>query len=282
LIDKERRTLLIDEGDNLELSAKAALRAVLNSGHRRGGAITRFIGGQPHRYPTFAPIALASIGFLTSPLMSRSIVIRMTRHDGTTPLRPLDLNDTGDIDTAYRHIMMWVKSATINPDPEMPDEVRGRVADNWRPLIAIADACSPAWGDLARAAAIHFARRHPGENIVVQLLRDIRAVFDERGVDRIYSEVLVKALVAMDDAPWSEWRGVHSNQTPRKLSQGALAGVLGHFEIYSRSIWPRPRAPSAVSKKGYYRHEFERTWRAYCAEGGTPAQASKIKALFGP
>src|SRR5262245_10126388 len=75
LIDRQRCTLLIDEADKLELSAKGVLRAVLNSGHRKGGVRRHLVNGQPCKFSTFAPIALASIGGLTLPLMSRSIVI---------------------------------------------------------------------------------------------------------------------------------------------------------------------------------------------------------------
>src|SRR5262245_18830071 len=77
-IDRERCTLLIDEADNLEVSAKGALRAVLNSGYRKGGSVRRGTGRQRRKYQTFAPIALAAIGVLTLPLMSRSIVVHMT------------------------------------------------------------------------------------------------------------------------------------------------------------------------------------------------------------
>src|SRR5262249_52521215 len=66
------RTLLLDETDNMELGAKATLRAVMNSGHRRGRKVRRGTGQQARAYSTFAPMALASIGSLTLPLMSRS------------------------------------------------------------------------------------------------------------------------------------------------------------------------------------------------------------------
>jgi hypothetical protein len=134
----QRRTLLLDEGDNLELSARAAMRAVLNSGYHRGGGVTRMVGGRRRRFSTFAPIALASIGSLPLPLMSRSIVIRMER---AKPPERFDSGKTEDFDAVYRHIVAWARDADINSDPEMPAEVRGRLADNWRPLIAIADAC---------------------------------------------------------------------------------------------------------------------------------------------
>jgi hypothetical protein len=54
-------TLLIDEADNLGLATSNVLRAVFNAGHRRGGAIKRFIRGWPRKFPVFAPLALAGM-----------------------------------------------------------------------------------------------------------------------------------------------------------------------------------------------------------------------------
>ena len=244
-IDRERCTLLIDEADNLELSAKGALRAVLNSGHRKGGTIRRGTGKQRRKYSTYAPIALASISVLTLPLMSRSIVIHMRRHEGTRSLRRFKSDDTQDLDLTYQHIRMWARDAALNLDPEMPVELRGRTADNWRSLISIADACSEAWGGLAREAAVAFAQAYRDEDIVVILLRDIREIFDARGVDRLSSKALVDALNAMDDAGWSEYRGPHGDQQPRKLTPGELARLLQSFGIRPRTIWPAQVAPTA-------------------------------------
>jgi len=285
IIDRERCTLLIDEADNLELSAKGALRAVLNSGHRKGGTIRRGTGKQRRRYQTFAPIALASIGILTLPLMSRSIVIHMARHDGSRRLRRFDLEDTRDLDLAYQHIRAWARDVVLNPDPEMPAELRGRTADNWRPLISIADACSEAWGRLAREAAVTFAKSYRDEDIVVILLGDIREVFSAHRADRLSSKALVDALNAMEDAGWAEWRGLQGDQQPRKLTQGALAALLRllHPPIRPRSIWSSPRQPGDSSVKGYHRSDFERAWREYCDdEAGTPAQPAKILHLRKP
>jgi hypothetical protein len=47
LLDHRLHTLLIDEADNLGLLSNDVLRSVFNSGHRRGGRISRFSGGWP-------------------------------------------------------------------------------------------------------------------------------------------------------------------------------------------------------------------------------------------
>ena len=75
------------------LSATAALRAILNAGYYKGRYIRRGVGRQARRYAVFAPVALASIGTLTLPLMSRSIVVH-ERHDGSRPLRRFIEGDT--------------------------------------------------------------------------------------------------------------------------------------------------------------------------------------------
>jgi hypothetical protein len=282
IIDRKRCTMLIDEADNLELSAKAALRSVLNSGYEKRGSFDRGTGKQHREYLTFAPVALASIGILTLPLMSRTIVIHMRRHDEK---RRFDWEDTRELDLAYQHVCMWAGDVVLNRDPDIPAEVpRGRPANNWRPLIAIADACGGEWGRLAREAAVTFAGAYRDEDIIIILLRDIRDIFNARKVDRLTSKTLVDALNAMDDAGWSEWCGLHDDQRPRKLTQGELARLLRLLTppIRPRSIWAAPRRPGDSSAKGYYRADFEADWRAYCDEGGTPAQANKIKVLFGP
>jgi uncharacterized protein DUF3631 len=275
-IDRERCTLLLDEADNLELSAKGALRAVLNSGHRKGGTIRRGTGKQRRKYSTHAPIALASIGILTLPLMSRSIVIHMRRHDGTLSLRRFESDNTQELDLTYQHIRMWVRDTALNFDPDIPIEVRDRTADNWRPLISIADACGEAWGRLAREAAVAFAEGYRDEDIVVILLRDIREIFDARGVDRLISKALVDALNAIDDAGWSEYRGPHGDQQPRKLTPGEFARLLQPFGIRPRTIWPAQRRSDSRSSRGYLRSQFEKAWASYCAAADTPTQTHKI------
>src|SRR6516162_11771177 len=127
----------------LGLAFNGVLRAVLNSGHRRGGKVIRYHGGQARSFSTFAPVAVAAIGTLPLPVMHRSIVIDMARRDGRRQLTRLDTEDPdtkADLNIAYRTMLSWAPEADLTPDPIMPAQLRNRQADNWRPLIAIADA----------------------------------------------------------------------------------------------------------------------------------------------
>jgi hypothetical protein len=269
LVDREQPTLLCDEVDTYGLQQDRRLRGVFNSGHRRGGAIGRGTrDGASLKFSTFAPMAVAAIGSASLPLtvLDRSIIVRMMRADGTLPLKRLDeLDDAvaAELDAMHRAIRRWAKTAALDRNPDLP--LRNRAADNWRPLISIADACGGDWGAKARAAAVAMSRGLQEEDPVVTLLSHIRDVFDALRRDRIYSDELVQVLVGMDDAPWSEWRGIRDDQQPRQLTQAELARVLRRlFDIRPRSIWPPQRTPQSKSRKGYYRQQFEAAWRSYC------------------
>jgi hypothetical protein len=272
---RQARTLLFDEADGYDFQNDGGFRQILNSGHRRGGKIVRVIEGQPRIYSTFAPMALACIGTLPLPLMHRSVVIDMKR--ASHQLERLE--DTAALDAVHQAVYGWARKATLDSDPSMPRALRNRFADNWRPLLSIADACGPEWGVRARQAAITMSTDYQDEDVGVTLLSHIREIFEAHAIDRIASAGLVEALIGMDEAPWCEWRGIRGDQQPRSLSQGELARLLAPFRIRSRSIWPRTqRTPDSKSRKGYFRADFEAAWQSYC-RSGTPAQPRNIKAL---
>jgi len=52
------------------------------------------------------------------------------------------------LDAAYGQVLLWRRDVELKSDPDMP--LRNRMADNWRPLISIADTLG--WGEQARAA----------------------------------------------------------------------------------------------------------------------------------
>ena len=155
--------------------------------------------------------------------------------------------------------------------------MRNRFADNWRPLISIAD--SLGWGEQAREAMMIFAREYHDADVKILLLIAIRKVFNAQAVDCLPTKTMLEALYGMDEAEWCEFCGVRGDQLPHKLKETELARMLREFKIRPRTIWPPNRTPKSKSQKGYRRSQFEEAWRKYCADDGTPAQGSNIRTL---
>jgi hypothetical protein len=269
LIEAQHPTLLIDEGDNLGLVHNGTLRAVMNSGHIKGGVVTKVIGGEVKKFSTFAPMAIAAIGNLPLPLTQRSLVVHMERTT-RTDLKKVPDGDKPDkaIDYVYMRVRQWAASVTLD-DPDMPKELRNRQADNWRSLLSIAD--SFGWGDKAREAAHVFRRDFHDEDVCVILIGDIREVFNTHALDadllgwdanRMSSAELTKRLHEVETGDWSEYRGEREDQQPHKLTQAELARMLRtRFRIRPKTVWPTDR--SEGSRQGYSRDQFETVWSKY-------------------
>jgi Protein of unknown function (DUF3631) len=277
LDQRPRTVLMVDEADNLDLFGNGVLRAVFNSGHRRGGGVCRFVGGCSRKFPTFAPLALAAIGVLPLPLLHRSVVINMQRSGGKQ-LKLLDESDPA-FAIAREGIRRWAARCSLVPDPETPPLLRNRAADNWRVLLSIADDFG--YGEDARSAAVTLSADRPDEDPGITLLADIRTVFQARGVDRLASSALVEALNGLGDGLWNEWRGPNGDRPPRRLTPPELSCLLRPFGIRPRTIWPPQRKLGDKSCRGYVRPEFEAAWRAYCPSADTPTQASEIRHFLG-
>ena len=178
-VEKWAPTLLIDEADTF-LQDSDELRGVINSGHNRGAAfVIRTVGDShdPKQFKTWAPKAIALIGKLKETIASRSIHIelrRMTPGDSVEPVRPDRL---GHLQPLLRQAARWAEDhleALRRADPIMPAALVGRAADNWRTLLAIADAAGGDWPDRARRAAEALtASTTAGQAAGIMLLADI-------------------------------------------------------------------------------------------------------------
>ncbi len=276
LIDRERRTLLIDEAENMRWLSNRDLRAVVDSGHSREGCITRLRQGEPHSYSTFSPMALATLEKLPLTVIRRSIILRMKMT--TRELKRIEFYHD-DFDIVRSHIIDWAQGRQLNRDPEMPKQLKNRIADNWRVLLAIADAVGAKWGEIARGASVRLSARYFDEDLKLILLADIRTVFDTRRIDRILRAELLDALLKMEGQPWAEYCDVQGDETPRRLTVGTLSGLLKPFGIKARTVWPLGRTADTRSGEGFYRAQFEETWRSYLPEDDTSTQSNVIKAL---
>ena len=162
-------TILHDEVDavfNGRAPQNEELRALYNSGHRRGAFVGRVsMQGKKavlEEYPgRFAAVALAGLGNLPETLMSRSLVIRMRRRaPGEFRWKPFRRRLVKkEADPLLAQLAEWAESVApslADYAPEMPPGVEDRGADCWEPLIAVADAAGGAWPGRARAAAVTF------------------------------------------------------------------------------------------------------------------------------
>jgi putative DNA primase/helicase len=248
-----RPTLLIDEADSFAKDNEE-LRGILNSGHTKAaGNVIRNVDHKPRRFSTWAPKAIATIRILADTLEDRAIIVRLQRKAPGAKVERLRRRDNADFAALRSQAARWAADnfdKLVDPDPKMPD-LNDRAADNWRPLLAIADLAGGTWPEEARRAACLLSGEEQGA-IGVELLRDIRSVFGDDDVIR--SSDLVAKLTADPERPWAEWR------YGRPLTQKQLAGLLAPFHIISLTVHP----PGLPDGKGYRRTDFEEAWAAYC------------------
>ncbi len=99
----------------------------------------------------------------------------------------------------------------------MPPGAYNRLADNWRPLFAIAQAAGGDWPRRALEAFNHLTNPRFNASTVQRfndstidsqlLLADIRQIFNQSGRTRFSSKELVDSLCALRDRPWRSLAG---------------------------------------------------------------------------
>jgi len=243
-LEKEKPTLLLDESDTAFSSDKEyaeALRNVLNSGYRRFGSAVICVkeGGDwvPRRFNTYSAKAVAGIGKLPTTVASRSIPIRLQRRAPGETVQDFYEDEAEEIAAPLRaKAEAFAEASTAELEqarrPSIPQGLRDRAAECWRPLFAIADLASEEWGERARQAALNLSMGARGDeaSIGIRLLEDVRALFAEQETDRLFSSVLVPALNEIETSPWAEWN------KGRGLTAPSLARLLHRYEIKPRSI----------------------------------------------
>jgi putative DNA primase/helicase len=256
-VEKWKPTLLIDEADTF-LGDKDDLRGVINSGHNRGAAyVLRAVGEdyEPKRFCTWAPKAIALIGKLSPTLSSRSIHIRLRRKAQSERIIELRADRLGPLAPFGQKAARFAADNTIGlhaAEPKIPDELYGRSADNWRPLLAVADVAGGKWPELARRVAKELSGSASEEVAGIMLLEDLRAIWEKQQTHALHSQDIVKALVAMEGRPWAEWR--HD----KPLTKTQLAALLEPFGITPKQVWATGR-----NLQGYEREAFTDTFKHY-------------------
>jgi len=274
-------TLLIDEADTFLIN-NDEMRGVLNSGHRRSAAsVIRLVGDdhQPRMFSTWAATAIAMIGRLPETLEDRSIAITLRRRRPDETVVPLRADRTPHLDRCASMAARWGADnidALRLADPMVPAGLANRAADNWRPLLAVADAIGGEWPERARriaGAMVATGGEEEAQSPKVMVLDDIRAVFEDAQTDRLPSATLVAALVEMEARPWCEWK--HG----KPLSQNSLARLLAPFAISPSTI-----RHLGTTAKGYHRAQFADAFARYltpATKTDTPTQSPDFRVIPG-
>lgn len=244
VIEKFYPTLLIDEGDTFIHSKE--LIGILNSGHRKASAVIVRRGGESYKevvcYSTWAPKSIASIRDLPDTLMDRAIVIRLRRKTKVEQVDRFRTDRIADFEPCRRRIVRWVVDNIAflkGADPAIPDDLQNRVADNWRPLFAIADAAGGRWSKRARHAALVWNEKDNAEpSPGILLLGDLRTLFRSQNVDRLATKDILAALTKLEGRPWASYQG------KQRLSAHDLGVLLRPYGIKSDKI--RLKEPSEV------------------------------------
>ena len=266
LVNAHAPTILADEYDAW-LNDNEELRGLLNSGHRRGGQAFRCVGdsNEVRGFQVFTPAVLCGIGTLPGTLYDRSIVIRLER------AKPGELRqrfDSRRVDCEKEFCRKLARFVADNAarltacDPVLPSGAFNRLADNWRPLFAIAEI---AGGDWPQRAADAFAKLNSqndtdAQGLGVMLLADIRQAFDENHTEKMFSKRLVETLCAMSDRQWPE---AHRG---KPITETWLAHRLRSFGISSRTL----RIGDSRAK-GYELADFTETFERYLSAGANEA-----------
>jgi Protein of unknown function (DUF3631) len=265
VVEQVRPTLLIDEADSF-LKDNEELRGVLNGGHRSNGQAVRLVGEnhEARAFSTYCPTAIAAIGRIPSTLEDRSILISMRRALPQEAVTRFDEKRRSALAPLASKARRWAEDhleELRNADPQIPSELHGRAADNWRPLLAIAETVGGVWLDWAGRAVVALSLRKTADNgsVRLQLLADIRAVFDERGVDRLSSSEITTALTVLEGRPWQDW----ARGKPITLNQ--LARQLAPFGVKPKTM---RTGALQLPAKGYDRSDFNDAFARYLPHVG--------------
>lgn len=255
------RTILIDEAEKAlrpDNPITSDLLAITNSGYKRGGTrpvTSPLPNGQwtVTEHSTFAPVAMAGISpNLPDDTLSRSIrVMLLPDAEGLVEDSDWEFIE-GDADEVAARLRAAISAARAPVQryqrPDLPDGVRGRMSEKWRPLLRIADVAGGQWPGQARQLIAHemeirqlekdnAMHREPVE---LRLLRDMRELWPA-GVETWHVEHLIGALKAHQPDRWGP-----SATYPKGLTSQRLGATLGRkWGLHAIRLENEPGRPRA-------------------------------------
>src|SRR2546428_347829 len=219
----------------------------------RGAYVLRMIGGGVGKFSSWYPKAVGLIdrpgSMLPDTLQDRSVVVPMQRARAADvrPKFPRH-QPVPELATLRDGVSRWVLRhfaalrALGGGALLAADDLNDRARDNWHQLMAIARAAGGNWEPRARQASLVLSAGGETEQLI-ELLDDVRRVFDAEGTDAIRSVTLTARLVALEGSQWKDAR----------LNPTRLAKMLRPLGIRKQQLWTDRKQ----NKNGYRRAQFE-------------------------
>lgn len=255
-------TFLYDEIDTVfgpKAKENEEVRGIINAGHRKGAMAGRcVIRGKEvltEELPAYCAIAVAGIGSLPDTILTRSVIVRMRRRSPAEEVEAYRRRlHAPEGDAIHARLAAWTR--VIGPTvaatfPTMPQGVEDRDADNWEPLLAVADSAGGDWPSRGRVAAVALVADLAGgtASLGIRLLTDLYQIFEGR--ISLSTEEVITALCRVEEAPWGDLRG-------RPIDARRLANLLRPYGVHSRSL----RGGAAVVR-GYHVEDLSDPWARY-------------------
>jgi putative DNA primase/helicase len=276
VVEQVQPTLLMDDADSWLLrDPKDERHSLINSGHKRGGKVIRCKPDtfELQTFSTFCAKAIIFIGKSKDTLHNRSIEIllrRKTFDECITPLRNVEKVPYELIRQKLARIEIDKTDAFVNANPVIPAGLENRAADNWQPLLAVAEIAGGRWPDLAQQAALEISNATvPLQSISNELLCSIKKIFEKNEADKITTTELIGELCKDSEAPWITFN--HG----KEISARKISRLLSDYEIRSKNI----RINNYEVAKGFELSQFQDAFSRYVSEHSANYPLHRYKSL---
>jgi len=265
-------TLLVDEADT-HVGGKGdagELFGIINAGYRPSGTYG-VLTKDPEsgdwvasNLPVFGAVALAGIApDLPAAFLTRCLTVHLSP-DTDDEADETVWEDIGDqADAIGARLAEWACAVELNADETMPEGVKGRMRELWRPLKRLANSVGGDWPERCDALMLRVLEdreldREEGINMLpphVLVVRDIFGawqIVDPDGDGFAATVDIVRALRHYDPDVWGDQRS--NGGTP--ITRQRLARMLSKQGIRST------RGNTGERRRGYERAAFRRAWKA--------------------
>jgi hypothetical protein len=268
MLDKEMRTILIDEVDRSLDPKKPGVEdliAILNSGYKRGATRPVLVpakGGDwdVSEMSTFSPVAMAgNAPHLPDDTRSRSIRV-LLMPDVYGSVRSSDWEeiepDAIDLGTALAEVLEMYRDNVRASRPVLPDGCTGRMREKWNPLARVADVAGGRWPAVVAQLIerdIQEVEMERAEGLLnlppaMVLLKDLFAIWEDIE-PFLPTAVILERLVHHNPEYWGEASAYGKRLTAQRM--GRL--IIQATKIHSTK--------NAMDVRGYARDRFGKAWR---------------------